>query len=60
MYPIVGCNENIRLVNVLEDVLESAVVFLQDGVLGRQELTTPIIKVDVKKTVKVNVPAPFL
>jgi hypothetical protein len=54
-----SCNKNIRLVNFLEDVLESAIVFLQDGVLGGQELTTPIIKAEVKKTERVNVPAAF-
>ena len=52
-------NENIRLVIFLEDVLESAIIFLQDGVLGGQELTKPIIEVDVKKTERVNVPAAF-
>jgi hypothetical protein len=59
MYPMASYNENIRLVNFLEDVLEPAIIFLQDGVLGGQELTTPIIKADVKKTERVNVPAAF-
>ena len=47
MNSMVSCNENIRLVNFLEDVLKSAIVFLQDGVLGGQELVTPI-KTDVQ------------
>ena len=47
MKSIVSCNEYIRLVDFLEDVLESAIVFLQGGVLGGQELATPI-KTDVK------------
>ena len=55
-----NCNENIRLVNFLEDVLELAIVFLQDGVLGGQEmatLTTPI-NANVKGDSK-GVPAAF-
>lgn len=40
--------KNIRLVNFLEDVLEPAIVFLQDGVLSGQELETPF-KTDVKR-----------
>jgi hypothetical protein len=55
-----SCNENIRLINFLEDVLESAIVFLQDGVLGGQELTTPVVKADVKKTVRVTYQRHFL
>ena len=47
MNSMVSCNKNIRLVNFLEDVLKSAIVFLQDGVLGGQELPTPI-KTDVQ------------
>ena len=47
MNSMVSCNENIRLVNFLKDVLKSAIVFLQDSVLGGQELATPI-KTDVK------------
>ena len=35
------------LVNFLEDVLDPAIVFLQDGVLGGQELATPV-KTDIK------------
>jgi hypothetical protein len=31
----------------LEDVLDPAIVFLQDGVLGGQELATPV-KTDIK------------
>ena len=55
---MVSCNENIRLVDFLEDVLESAIVFLQDGVLGGQELVTPI-KTDVKEDCKGDVPVAF-
>ena len=32
---------NVPLVDFLEDVLESTVVFLQDGILRGQELETP-------------------
>ena len=59
MYPMASCNKNIRLVNFLEDVLESAIVFLQDGVLGGQELTTPIVKSRRKEDSKGDVPATF-
>ena len=58
MNSMVSCNENIRLVDFLEDVLESAIVFLQDGVLGGQELVTPI-KTDVKEDCKGDVPVAF-
>jgi hypothetical protein len=40
MYLIASCNKNIRLVNFLEDVLELTIVFLQDGILGGQQLNT--------------------
>lgn len=30
--------DNIRVVNLLEDILESTIVFFHDGILGRQEL----------------------
>lgn len=30
----------LRVVDLLEDVLEPAIIFLQDGVLGRHKLTT--------------------
>ena len=53
MKSIVSCNEYIRLVDFLEDVLESAIVFLQGGVLGGQELATPI-KSRRKQTVRVT------
>ena len=55
---MVSCNENIRLVNFLEDVLKSAIVFLQDGILGGQELATPI-KTDVNGACKGDVPVAF-
>jgi hypothetical protein len=58
MYSTVSYNGNIRLVNFLEDVLESTIVFLQYSVLGGQELATPF-KDDVKGNSNGDVPAAF-
>ena len=57
MNSMVSCNENIRLVNFLEDVLKSAIVFLQDGVLGGQELQHRLKP--TQKETKGDVPVAF-